>query len=246
VAPALQNLQPELDAVRCLALLSGRGKRSAIGLHGFVYGGLICDLGYEPTAAACTPVTSPPVTSPPVTSPPVTPRPVATRGVAFPQAWPVVLILRRRQAGSSPSASVHGQQEENLLLRVGAQPNPHRAAMLDLAEQCLAAAEQCAFSAFTTALERYMLLAADMFREVQHGMYRDAQIAACAHAAVDAGLRAVGQSSWGPTVFGLAASRPAAELAADALRGRLDDRLHEVRITSASAHGAQWRYISES
>ncbi|MGN6135126.1 MAG: hypothetical protein ACTHOU_11545 [Aureliella sp.] len=223
------------EQIRQLAQLAGRGKRSAIGLHGFLYGGLIRDLGYDLPTAVPDAVPDDVPGAVPNRAPAL--RPIATRSVAFPRHWPVVLIL------SVVGGDVHGAAEENLMAAAAATPNVQRCAMLELSEQCIDRARSEDFGGFVTALEQYMTMAASLFEPVQSGRYRDAVVARRVELARGAGLRGVGQSSWGPTVFGFAADLDAAQRAADTLRSQLAGDAAEVLLTQAADHGAQWRSI---
>ncbi|MGN6548259.1 MAG: hypothetical protein ACTHK7_24700 [Aureliella sp.] len=218
------------ELVQRLARISGRGKRSAVGLHGFLFGGLIQDGGQNVAPAAEQPPSS--------RSPRPSERTFGTRSCAFPSDWPVVLVLSR--AGGDMCGAV----EEQLITRAGASPNPQRAAMLELSEACMASAAASDFANFAAALERYMDIAATLFASVQAGRYRNERIASRVALAQRAGLRGVGQSSWGPTVFGFADSDPIAQRAAETLRAELKNESVEVIITRAAHQGASWRQVA--
>ena len=136
---------------------------------------------------------------------------------------------------------MHGAAEESLITAAGATPNREQLAMLELSETCMAATDMSDVDAFVDALERYMKIAASLFEPVQAGRYRDTVIAQRVAMASQAGLRGVGQSSWGPTVFGFASERASAERAADQLRSGLGQQAVQVLVTQAAEHGARWR-----
>lgn len=208
-----------------LAALSGRGKRSAIGLHGFLYGGLVKDLGYPQTSLHVAETNTPSA------------RPVTTGSCCFPSTWRIVLIT------GNHSGDMHGSHEERLMNRAGANANGRRAEMLELIGCCMDAALGSSFVEFTTSLDSYMDRASALFARVQAGPYRDEQTAARVQLARAAGLAAVGQSSWGPTVFGFAASQAAAERAVDELSDQLEHGAAQLLITRAANHGALWRTV---
>ena len=224
-----------------LAYVSGRGKRSAIGLHGFLHGGLIQDLGYlsesasSPALHTHCPVPDSEAIAHRAASPPAAPRSVAVQATGFPDDWPIVLIL------GSEGSCMHGKLEETLITAAGARPNPHRDEMIALSKICMSAARQRNFDEFVLALENYMTLASRLFESVQSGRYSNAEIANTVARATELGLRGVGQSSWGPTVFGFANHVDKATTAAQGLRQILDPGSSQVVIASASEHGAQWR-----
>lgn len=221
-------------SIRELAQLSARGKRSAIGLHGFVRGGLILDRGRgngDDTQCESS-------------------RPIDTDSVSFPDAWRVVLLL----ADASPDHSSHrasadfgavqGETEERLIVNAGRIANPHRRRMLDLADACIVGAAQAEFDAFTRALGEYMTYAGEMFREVQSGLYRTEEIASAVAAAQSAGLAAVGQSSWGPTVFGFARNESEAAEAVQFLSNSSIVSGRHIVVTEACNHGALHRSLT--
>lgn len=211
------------NAVAHLAWLSGRGKRSAIGLHGFLHGGLVRDLGYDTASSQAHSV-----------------RPVHTESLRLPPDWLVVLCC------SWNSGDVHGQLEDQLIDRAAARANPARQRMLDLSQAALTAAAADDFGSFTQFLDEYMELASRLFAHVQSGRYRDAVIAQRVEQLKAAGLCGVGQSSWGPTVFGFAPNEHRAQDAADQLARTLDTSLSRIIIARPKASGAQWSMTSSS
>lgn len=201
-----------------LAAYSGRGKRSAIGLQAFLHGGLVADSGFSATAGS-------------------TKRSYACLGYMLPTAWRIVLI---RPCIDAP---ISGQNESKLLNAIGQRPNPNAAAMLAVADaigQCLRA-EEPDFGRFTGLLDDYMDMAAKLFVEVQGGKFNGFAITQAAEFAQRLGLQAVGQSSWGPTVFGFAPDAVRAQKIVDEMLGSKMSQGWEVRVTRPARHGAQWR-----
>lgn len=199
-----------------LAALSGRGLRSAIGLVGFLQGGFILDRGYSAAREV---------------------RSVTAERVDWPEAWRAILLV--------PQATqvISGEQESSMLHEIGRYPNPHRPHMLQLALNALHAARTNGdFNSCMESLEAYMLLAGELFNEQQGGLYNGPQVARTVERAKQAALRGVGQSSWGPTVFGFAADQAAAERAIELLRQ--DAELASIAIAKPAQQGAQWRFNS--
>jgi predicted sugar kinase len=215
----------QAELVRTLARLCGRGKRSAVGLHGFLFGGLVQDFGQEPVQEH------------------EQSRSFGTRSCAFPSDWPIVLIMNTDGPYASGS-EVCGAAEETLISRAGATPNRERARMLELSDTCMSSAAAGDYARFTHALDSYMDIAGTLFEPVQAGRYRDRTTAQRVELARVAGLRGVGQSSWGPTVFGLADSEVLAQLAVRELREALRGESVEVIITRAANQGASWRPLA--
>ncbi len=196
-----------------LAILSGRGLRSAIGLTGFLEGGLVLDQGYE--------------------NGDVSKRKIQAQVVQIPEAWHFVLIR------GHASSAITGPLESTMIGRMAAKPNPSRSRMLELARNALDHATSLAFDPFCSSLEEYMRLAGDMFAPVQGGRYNGAVCAQAVDIATQYGLKAVGQSSWGPTIFGLCESQAQAEFIAHSIRQHADN--WTVQIASAASSGAAVR-----
>lgn len=202
-----------------LAALSGRGKRSAIGLHGFQHGGLVRDLGYDAPAAGNNLGWS---------------RAVNTQHVVLPSDWMVVLCC------PCASGDVHGQIEDQLIDRAAMRPNPARERMLKLSAEALLLAKNNDFQRFTEALDEYMHLASELFVKVQGGRYRDDRTAERVERLRAAGLCGVGQSSWGPAVFGFASDPQRAQAATSQLQAVVGSESIRVIVTRPKPTGAQW------
>ena len=240
------NVTSHTNDVEKLAWLSGRGKRSAIGLHGFLHGGLVRDLGYATNTdsehATLTTQSEAHRLATVATSQlnENAGRPVHTQGCLLPRDWMVVLCC------SCNSGDVHGKLEDQLIGRAAAHTNPHRERMLSLSNEALQAAQSDDFLGFAQVLDEYMELASRLFASVQAGRYRDAQTAFCVEQLQLVGLSGVGQSSWGPTVFGFAPNSERAQVAADQLSAALDSNNYRIVIARPKTSGAQWSMPSAS
>ncbi len=212
------DTSPFIDGPAGLAQLSGRGKRSAIGLHGFQRGGLVRDLGYTSSTDMVTFDSS---------------RPIATEHGLLPPDWMVVLLT------ASSSGDVHGPMEDQLINQAATQPNPAREEMLTLAAQVMLAAQNDDFSGFTGALDQYMDFASQLFENVQGGRYRDQRTAERVALFRSAGLQGVGQSSWGPTVFGFAPNLERAQTAADSLTQSIQSDSVKIIVARPKSSGVQ-------
>ncbi len=177
---------------------SGRGRRSGIGLFGYLNGGLILDEGLPANFDEANPAE----------------RPMRLKAFSVTQAWTVVMLI-------PPHASlVTGQLETALICQVGNQPNPNRNRMFGLAKTVISSLENGAFDPFADALQEYVDLSGQLFSATQNGVYNGPIVAEAVEIARKAGLRAVGQSSWGPTVFGFSPTYEQAQFVADSLSSR--------------------------
>jgi len=197
---------------------SGRGKRSGIGLYGFIHGGLILDEGHSQETL----------------------RAVRATSVLLNHDWRVVLIT------PDQFDAVTGGYEASLLERLGQTPNSNRSRMVELAKRSLELARHVSgFVDFTAVLQEYVDAAGRLFAAGQGGMYNGESVSRAVGLAKETGLRAVGQSSWGPTVFGFAEKQADAEkIVAKLTKVRPSERW-QIRICTPARQGASWRWINE-
>jgi beta-ribofuranosylaminobenzene 5'-phosphate synthase len=209
VARSLSELAGETSVrVEDLACRVGRGRRSAVGIHGFALGGLIVDAGHaaadEIGALACR--------------------------LALPSDWQVLLIT---PCGSS--AGLSGAGEDQAFGQLGSMPltlseRLCRLVVMDL----LPAVQRGCFAGFSRAVYEYGRLVGEFFAPVQGGIFGHPQTDALVERLRAGGVCGAGQTSWGPTVFAFvpdvaAGGQIAAELAADA-----EVRLVALRNTGAT------------
>ncbi len=219
------NAHP-LSSAPWLTQAAGRGLRSAIGLFGFLHGGLILDRGQPTGLDQCASGSGGLYTGR---------RALACQSTAVVCDWRAVLILPPNRQ------EVCGAQETQWMAELGALPNPHRNEMLGLAHEVFnLASNSRSFNDFTHCLDQYMELAGQLFSRYQGGLYNGSDVAAAVQCARHSGLRAVGQSSWGPTVFGFAENQDLAEQSVAKLSNARPD--WGVRIAAPAAHAAEYRW----
>lgn len=169
-----------LFSIESLSKQSQRGKRSNIGLCGFLEGGFVFDRGMQPANS-----------SKEVSLP-------RTQRFEFPD-WPVLVLQDTESRGDS------GDDEARMFERCSLVSNPNRELMMKTIEhEILPAIASKDWEQFDIALGRYGRWAGKIFEPVQGGLYRSPQIAQCVDVAVKLGLRGATQSSWGPTVCAFA------------------------------------------
>lgn len=195
-----------------LAAIVGRGRRSAVGCHGFMLGGLLYELGSFPDEALGR----------------------LAKRVDVPSDWRIVLVTASQAAGLS------GAGEIDAFTQLPPVPAETTTRLEDLASSSiLPAADSGDLDTFGEALFDYGRLAGECFASVQGGPYASAEIAACVAAIRELGVRGVGQSSWGPTVFAFVENQARAEALVAQLRATAAWANHAMRITRADNHGAQ-------
>lgn len=201
-----------------LSRLTGRGKRSGVGLHGFVQGGFIHDGGRGPDDET----------------------PLLAARIEFPAAWRLLLALPSAEQGWA------GQREAELFAQQTA-PKPHleeRLAAL-IEEELAPSLRAPRFERFAAALFEYNRLAGEFYREVQGGAYSSPWLTEQIDRLRALGVVGVGQSSWGPTLFALC---PSPEEADTLRRKLLPDPAYagrELLVTAARNAGAGWTYAAE-
>src|SRR5262249_22007345 len=170
--------------------------RSGLGVHGFTHGGFLVDGGKRAADGVA---------------------PLVAR-LAFPEEWRVVVVLPPWGRGR------HGADEGAAFRALHARPagpeatdRPCRLALLGMLP---ALAERDA-EAFGEALFEFNALAGQLFAPVQGGTYADARVEELVAYCRRQGVRGVGQSSWGPAVFAVAADATRADHLAGRVFGHL-------------------------
>lgn len=171
---ALLSGDGQADA-RSLALRVVRGKRSAIGIHGFARGGFLVDggkLAEDDTG-----------------------RLVARTDV--PDHWRFLLI----GPADAPGTGLSGLEEINALDQLPGMPLSltDRLCRLALVE-LLPALREADCEWFGEGLFQFGQLVGDYFRPIQGGRYADARMAELVEWLRSEGVRGVAQTSWGPTI----------------------------------------------
>ena len=175
VAEAISlHFQINLPRSELATNLAGRGRRSAVGVHGYFRGGLIYESSDQ--VAALNPV---------------------CRRVALPGHW-CVAVLRVEGVDHS----VFGELEKRKFAEVPPAPASARANLIAMIERdMLPAAEAGDFNSFADAVHTYNAASGVLFESVQCGPYNGPVMGDSVDALVRLGGRGVGQSSWGPGVF---------------------------------------------
>ena len=184
VAAGLNSFYGHDETSACrLAESVGRGRRSAVGTHGFLCGGLIHERGKLESDRLS---------------------PLSQR-IALPKDWRFVLLLPRHHVGLS------GTSESNAFARAGTvSTNMTESLLHELHDHLLPAAKARDFEAFSDSVYRYGYNAGKCFANESENPFAS-DVLACHIARMRAwGIRGVGQSSWGPTLFGLFESEGAA------------------------------------
>ncbi|HWQ82965.1 MAG TPA: beta-ribofuranosylaminobenzene 5'-phosphate synthase family protein [Anaerolineales bacterium] len=179
-----------------IARSMGRGVHSGIGTNTFAQGGFVLDGGHSTLPA-------PPGAQKQAAVPPVLVR------QPFPEDWRFVVVIPEIDPGLS------GEKETNAFQELPKAP-PSRVARMCrlLVMQMLPALFEQNIVEFGHALTQIQRLVGASFAPIQGGQFADPLSDRLIAFLLDHGAAGAGQSSWGPTVYGLVASQPAADLLA--------------------------------
>lgn len=242
VAHALARLFSIQASVRELAAVMGRGRRSGIGIATFEQGGFIVDAGHRVSAtakvvpsSACQVPGSEPGTwnlEPGTRRLDLTP-PTIVR-YPFPEEWTFVVAIPRVGHGLA------GAKETRAFGRLAGRPAAAAGRLSRiLLMQMLPAVLERDPVAFGESLTRIQRIVGGGFRSVQGGIFATAQGAELARMMRRAGALGVGQSSWGPAVYGLAKDQELAKSIMEKMRkvvpAKIDADIYPARASNCGA-----------
>ena len=160
-----------------IAIATGRGRRSAIGIHGFQRGGFLVDGGHSPNEAVGQ----------------------MMQRVEVPADWRIVLISPNDVNGLS------GQSELDAFGKLPPMPATLTTELRGLVSNAIVPAlHRADFPGFTQSLHSFGQRIGQYFSPVQGGVFRSPQATNIAKTLTANNIRAIVQSSWGPTVCAFA------------------------------------------
>jgi beta-ribofuranosylaminobenzene 5'-phosphate synthase len=194
----------KLPAVE-LAASVGRGGRSSVGIYGFEFGGLVVDGGKRGGERVGELVCRLPL----------------------PEEWRFVLIR------TTDGKGLAGECEARAFAELPPVPRAVTRRLWGITnERMLPAVRAADCAEFGEAVYEFGRLAGECFAAAQRGPFANARIAGLVDDIRDFGVKGVGQSSWGPTVFAILANDAEAKQLVNWLRsaGELED------VETAIAH----------
>jgi beta-ribofuranosylaminobenzene 5'-phosphate synthase len=177
VARALAELHGQSAEPLALARAVGRGLRSAIGTWTFALGGFVLEGGRRPGMDAVAPLIS---------------------RLPMPPEWRAVIAIPESHPGLSGAAEAEAFRQ----LPPPAEREVERVAHLVLM-QLLPALADADLTAFGAALTEVQQITGGWFAAAQGGAFASGPTRELVARMVEFGAAGVGQSSWGPTVYGL-------------------------------------------
>lgn len=185
VARALAELHGLSADVRVLASAVGRARRSAVGTWTFADGGFVVEGGRPLEGDACGPLIA---------------------RIPFPADWRCVLAIPKTSA-----SGLSGAAEETAFARL---PRPSERDVEKVAHlvlmRMLPAVADAELHAFGCALTEVQEITGRWFESVQGGAFAQGPSAELIARMSAWGAAGVGQSSWGPAVYGIVAGEDAA------------------------------------
>jgi beta-RFAP synthase len=201
---------PEAPSAAQLASMVGRGRRSAVGSYGFRRGGLIWEKGRLPGQRLAA---------------------LASR-VEIPDNWRIVLVTPSADVGRS------GQSEHEAFATLPPVSPTVTETLERLAEdRILPATREGDLDDFSEAVYEYGRLAGECFAPVQGGPYSSSEIAKCVASIRALGVRGVGQSSWGPTVFAIVGTMSDADSLVKSLKQQATFQTAEIQVARPDNRG---------
>ena len=216
VARGLATLYGRSTDVRDLARAVGRGRRSAVGTWTFAAGGLVVEGGRRPETDACGPLVA---------------------RVPLPREWQCVVAIP-----DAVAAGLSGPAEEKAFSTLPRPPQSdvEKVAYLVLMVM-LPAAVEADLPAFGRALTEVQEITGRWFASLQGGAFAAGPSAQLVRQMAEWGACGVGQSSWGPAVYGIVSGQEAARRLRDRVCDALLDR-GRVYAGPFPSTGAQvWR-----
>lgn len=216
----LYGLQPSL--LELAGVTDREGSRSGIGVAGFEQGGFLVDGGKPTTARDKMNLTETKFHVPPL----------LTR-LPFPEEWAIILAIPNKEE------KMFGSKEEKVFkamlpMEEHISGKISRLLLLKLLP-ALIEKDLEHFGQAVTEIQEYL---GDYFTPVQGGRFATAQGAAVAELMLAQGAAGVGQSSWGPTVYGFTDEKNLAALA-ESTRNFMGDH-GQVWVARAVNRGADW------
>lgn len=221
VGAAITRLHHLSLSAEQIALLTGRGGRSGIGIAAFDHGGLLIDGGRTTnfSASAAAQVAKIP--------------PLLAR-YAFPADWRILLVFDATQPG------IHGEEELKAFSQLP-EFSEKLAAYLcrHVLMQAMPAVVERDLTAFGDSIQALQSHVGDYFAPAQGGRYASRLVASVLQHFENIGVACFGQSSWGPTGFAIFENAMQAEKHLQQLKVKFTDPALTWMVCSARNQGAR-------
>ncbi len=206
-----QHFDLPMPSATELSLAMGRAGRSAIGSYGFFQGGFLIDRGILEAAETMAPL-----------------------DFWSEFDWPVLIAIPRGETG------LHGTQETSAFETLPPTSVAERQALVEIVKtQLVPSLLAREFDDFASAVTEVGYRSGLFYKSIQGGAYAGPRVTEIVRSMRQLNRVAVGQSSWGPTVFGIFEDLDSAIEAQKALQHRFPDC--QLHVTNADNQGARIR-----
>jgi beta-RFAP synthase len=226
VASLISRINNLKVSVEEAAVLTGRASISSVGIGVFKYGGFIVDAGHRVDPGEISKKERESVA------------PIVFRH-PFPKDWLFVVAVAEERRGLS------GEEEKKAFDTL---PTPRKEWVTDICRlvhlNLIPALIERDIEIFGKALTKIQILTGKCFEKIQGGIYASRLAEESCKRMLEAGAKAVGQSSWGPTVYALAQGMKEARkimLSLEPLLG--SDFEKKVFVAEADNRGARLRQL---
>lgn len=177
IATALASLLDVEATIPELAVAMGRAKRTAVGTSIFEGGGFVVDGGKNLNSTKCPPL---------------------IYRQPFPSQWRFIVVVPNLKEGLSNSEENHAFDR---LTKMSAEDSGQICRLIML--KLLPAIAEHDIDSFGIALTKIQIITGNHFAQAQGGTYASPAAAECIAFLKKAGTYGIGQSSWGPTLYGV-------------------------------------------
>ena len=207
-----------------IATIFERGKRSGIGIAAFDHGGFIVDGGKSKQNQI----------------PPTVSR------LTFPEEWRIILLFDH-----STAKGLHGADEVKAFVNLKYQKIFHSKQLSYIILMAiLPSLIEKDYDSFSQALGQFQQITGDFFAVVQGGRYRDGEIGKILEYLNEKDIKAIGQSSWGPTAYVIARNRQHSQDIQSLIRKFIEKNANtsenhiEILDTAANSRGSVIKCIN--
>ena len=215
IARGLTTLSGNPDLpIADLTRMTGRGLRSGVGTHGFVSGGFLVDAGRPDSLRP----------------------PTKVLRVNFPEDWQILLVT------TDSCVAFHGTAEVDAFSALPPVPPSLTQQLCTLSLlNLIPAIEEHDLGDFGRALTELQRIVGRSFSPAQGGLYSNPQAEQTVKVLNEVGLVGVGQSSWGPTLYGFtSADLQERDSIARSVKLNLNQPNSHVYWSRANNRGAVW------
>lgn len=215
IGTAIARLYDLPVTTREIALATGRGGRSGIGIAAFDQGGVLIDGGRRQAAGdTCVP-------------------PLLAR-YDFPEQWQVLLIEDQSLSG------VHGSNETSAFKTLPVFSNDLSARLShEVLMKAMPALVEQDLQSFGESIQVLQAVTGDHFAPIQGGRYASTNVTHALKTLEEAGVACFGQSSWGPTGFAIFANAESANQHLTLLKQKHANLPLSWQLTTVNNAGAE-------